>query len=155
VWDDRSSGAPVWHLAYHTLFYLDLYLSESEEAFRPAAFHRENSNFLRDLPFPPYVVMTPAEVYHRAQLLEYLDQCREKCFRVLADLSEEKCRERSSFPWLDFSVGDLMLYNMRHVQHHTGQLNFILQQLTGSAPGWVILGGGTPMNERPERAAES
>ena len=33
IWDDRSRGAPFWHLAYHALFYLDFYLSESEEAF--------------------------------------------------------------------------------------------------------------------------
>ena len=86
LWDDRSSGAPFWHLAYHTLFYLDLYLSESEEAFQPASFHREHSNFLRDMPFPPHVAATPAEAYARAELLEYLDCCRQKCFLVLVDL---------------------------------------------------------------------
>lgn len=32
---------------------------------------------------------------------------------------------------------ELLLYNMRHVQHHTGQLNLILRQKTGSAPRWV------------------
>ena len=33
---------------------------------------------------------------------------------------------------------ELLLYNMRHVQHHTAQLNLILRQVTNSAaPGWV------------------
>jgi hypothetical protein len=33
--------------------------------------------------------------------------------------------------------GDLLLYNMRHVQEHASQLNLILGQTYGSAPGWV------------------
>ena len=27
VWDDRSRQPEFWYLAYHTLFFLDLYLS--------------------------------------------------------------------------------------------------------------------------------
>jgi hypothetical protein len=32
---------------------------------------------------------------------------------------------------------ELLLYNLRHVQEHASQLNLILGQSTGSAPGWV------------------
>jgi uncharacterized damage-inducible protein DinB len=36
------------------------------------------------------------------------------------------------------SVAELYLYNMRHVQHHTAQLNLILRQRTSMAsPRWV------------------
>jgi uncharacterized damage-inducible protein DinB len=35
------------------------------------------------------------------------------------------------------SHAELLLYNMRHVQHHAAQLNLILRQKTESAPGWV------------------
>jgi len=30
-----------------------------------------------------------------------------------------------------------LLYTMRHVQEHAAELNMLLGQKTGSAPGWV------------------
>jgi uncharacterized damage-inducible protein DinB len=39
------------------------------------------------------------------------------------------------------SNGELLLYNMRHVQHHAAQLNMLLRQTTNSAPRWVSKGG--------------
>jgi hypothetical protein len=55
--------------------------------------------------------------------------------------------------WLDFCLSDsetprrlssgevngaeLLLYNMRHVQHHVAQLNLLLRQTVDSAPAWV------------------
>jgi uncharacterized damage-inducible protein DinB len=35
------------------------------------------------------------------------------------------------------SVAELLLYNLRHVQHHAAQLNLMLRQTTGAAPRWV------------------
>ncbi len=37
----------------------------------------------------------------------------------------------------NYSMLELVIYNLRHVQHHTGQLNMMLRQETGNAPGWV------------------
>lgn len=41
---------------------------------------------------------------------------------------------------MDFSVAELLLYNLRHVQHGAAQLNLILRQETDSAPRWVARG---------------
>jgi uncharacterized damage-inducible protein DinB len=32
---------------------------------------------------------------------------------------------------------ELLMYGMRHVQHHSAQLNLILRQTIDSAPNWV------------------
>jgi uncharacterized damage-inducible protein DinB len=32
---------------------------------------------------------------------------------------------------------ELLLYNLRHVQHHAGQLHLLLRQTTDDAPRWV------------------
>ena len=45
------------------------------------------------------------------------------------------------FPYRNMSNGELLLYNMRHVQHHAAQLNMRLRQETNSAPRWVSKGG--------------
>ena len=38
---------------------------------------------------------------------------------------------------IDADADEVVLYHIRHVQHHTAQLNLILRQETDSAPGWV------------------
>jgi hypothetical protein len=56
---------------------------------------------------------------------------------VIEGLTDEKARQRCRFAWGEVSFAELLLYNMRHVQEHAAQLNLILGQRVGSAPGWV------------------
>jgi len=128
LWGDRTRRPEFWYTVYHTLFFLDLYLSDSVEGFAPPA------------PFDlgelqPDVL--PPRVYTKAELTNYLTHGRGKCRVTIAALRDEQARERCGFEWVDVTVAELLLYNLRHVQHHTGQLNFILSQATGSAPRWV------------------
>jgi len=51
-------------------------------------------------------------------------------------------RARRAFRRFELSFAELLLYNMRHVQHHAGQLNLMLRQETDSAPGWVCAAEG-------------
>jgi hypothetical protein len=52
-------------------------------------------------------------------------------------LTEEKACERCQGGSLDLIFAELLLYSMRHVQHHAAQLNLLLRQRTDSAPGWI------------------
>ena len=129
VWDDRARQPEFWYVAYHTLFFLDYYLTESVETFvPPAPFTLEELD--------PAGVL-PARPYTKAELQTYLDHGRQKCRLAIKTMTPEKARERRRFSWGEVSVAELLLYNMRHVQHHTGQLNLILRQAVDSAPGWV------------------
>lgn len=38
---------------------------------------------------------------------------------------------------MDYPVLGILLYNMRHVQHHAAQLNLLLRQNIHDAPSWV------------------
>ncbi|MBK8554122.1 MAG: hypothetical protein IPL53_24965 [Ignavibacteria bacterium] len=38
---------------------------------------------------------------------------------------------------LRYSVFEILLYNMRHVQHHAAQLNLLLRKKINMAPDWV------------------
>lgn len=127
-WKDNDVVG-FWYVVYHTLFYLDFYLSDSAEGFAPPA------------PFTlgeldPTGVL-PDRVYTKAELLSYLEHGRKKCHITLLALTDEKARQRCGFPERDMSVAELLLYTMRHVQHHAAQLHLLLRQHTGSAPGWV------------------
>ena len=129
LWDDAGQQPEFWYLVYHTLFFLDLCLSGSVAGFTPPA------------PFT-LAELDPAGVrpdrpYTKTELRVYLDHARTKCRSALAAMSEATASERCGIPWLDLSMAELHLHNMRHVQHHAAQLNLILRQKTDSAPRWV------------------
>lgn len=133
LWDDRSERPEFWYLVYHTLFFLDFYLAESAEGFKPP------SPFTLSELDPAGVL--PERPYAKSELQAYLEHGRRKCRTVLEAVSEEKARQRCGFPWLDISLAELFLYSMRHVQHHAAQLNLILRRRTDSAPRWVAKAG--------------
>lgn len=129
VWGDRSLRPEFWYTAFHTLFYLDLYLSDTDAGFTPPAPFTLDELDERGL--------LPDRVYTKAELQSYLELGREKCRQRIAALTDEHARRRCGFDWLDISMTEILLYNLRHVQHHAGQLNLILKQTVDTAPRWV------------------
>jgi uncharacterized damage-inducible protein DinB len=83
----------------------------------------------------------PERAYGKDELLGYLEHCRKKLDTVMAGMTEAWTANPCPFPYRDMSNGELLLYNMRHVQHHAAQLNMLLRQTTDSAPRWVSKGG--------------
>ena len=133
LWGDRSRKPEFWYLVYHTLFWLDLYLSESIEGFSPPA------PFTLDELDPAGLL--PDRVYTKDELRSYLQHGREKCRATIEALTEERAHKHCSFGWGEVSVAELLLYNMRHVQHGAAQLNLILRQTIDSAPRGVAMTG--------------
>jgi len=126
LWSDRSQRPD---LVYHTLFWLDLYLSGPVEGFAPPApFNLDELDPAGLLPERPYT---------KKELQTYLEHGRKKCRSAIDTLTDAKDRERYRFGWGEASYSELLLYNMRHVQHHAAQLNLILRQKIDSAPDWV------------------
>ncbi len=129
LWNDRSQQPEFWYLVYHTLFFLDLYLSGAVEGYVPP-----KPFTLSEL--DPAGVL-PERVYSKDEIRTFLDHCRSKCKATIESLSDAQGGQRCGFAWVDCTVAELFLYNMRHVQHGAAQLNLILRQKTNSAPGWV------------------
>lgn len=108
-----------WYLGYHTLFWLDLYLTGAEEGFAPPA------------PFDLVEMVaneTLPRTYSRQELLGYLDTCRRRCQETVEALSPEQAARICTFPWGELPFGELLLYTMRHVQEHAAQLHLFLGQ---------------------------
>jgi hypothetical protein len=129
LWSDRTQRPQFWYLAYHTVFFLDLYLSGSVEGFTPP------KPFTLNELDPSGVV--PEQPYSKPEVASYLEQCRSKCRVEIEAMTDERARRQCTFAWVDCNLAELMLYNMRHVQHGAAQLHLILRQQTNSAPGWV------------------
>jgi hypothetical protein len=129
LWGDATRQPEFWYLAFHTLFWIDFYLSESPDAYTP---------------FPPFGMeeadpagVMPPRTYTQEEVMRYLDHCREKCRRTIGGLSADEAAKRFVLGTLDLSREEIIPYTMRHVQHHVAQLQLILRRETGSAPGWV------------------
>lgn len=129
LWKDRTGKVEFWYIAYHTIFFLDYYLSNPAEEFTPP---------------PPFNLfeldpsgVTPERVYSKEELLTYLEYCRNKCKSKIDLMTEKQAHEDSGFKRRNLSKAELLLYTMRHVQHHAAQLNLLLRLETDSATEWV------------------
>jgi DinB family protein len=128
VWPDPtvpSERAEFWYVAYHALFWLDLYLFGSEEGFAPPAPFTlvEQDSATGPLPNRPFT---------RDELRAYLASVREKCRSTIETLTDERARQPVNFGWMRegevVSYVELQLYSMRHTQEHAAQLSLVLGQ---------------------------
>jgi hypothetical protein len=126
---DKPEFSQVWYRIYHTLFWLDLYLFGAEEGFLPPApftlIEQDDDGPIPDRP------------YTKAELQGYLTYCRQKCQTTIETLTDETAQQLCRFPWGEASFFELLLYNMRHVQDHAGQLTLLLGQKLGPQPDYV------------------
>ena len=129
LWGDRTRRPEFWYVAYHTLFFLDLYLSESPEGFAPPA-----PFTLSEL--DPSGIL-PERVYSKSELQTYLAHCRRKFESVVGGLTEKSARAHREFRSVKGTLAEVLIYATRHVQHHAAQLNLILRQVTDASPRWV------------------
>jgi len=130
LWQTTRFRNRSWHIAYHTLFYAHLYVNESEADFRPWHKHRTVCRLLGKSPEE----LATVEPYSKADLLEYHTLCRAEIDDKVPRLPLEGA---SGFNWLPFNRGELHFYNIRHIQHHTGQLAERLRTVSGIGVPWV------------------
>jgi hypothetical protein len=133
LWEDQADQwvakgfSTFWYLGYHTLFWLDLYLTGAEEGFAPPA------------PFD-LVEMEEGEslprTYSRDELLGYADLCRERCRETIESMTEAEARRICRFGWGEVPFAELQLYSLRHVVEHGAQLRMFLGQRGSQEAGW-------------------
>jgi hypothetical protein len=140
LWDDPTRppvAAEYWYVAYHTRFWLDLYLSGAVEGFAPP------EPF--DLGELDPAGRSPDRVYGRDELLAYLAHCRGKCRETIGSLSHDAASRRCAFGWGEVPFAELLLYSMRHVQEHAAQMHMQLGRESSTRSKWVA-----KARERPE-----
>lgn len=123
LWNDQADQwvaagfSAFWYLGYHSLFWLDLYLTGAEEGFAPPApFDLVEMEANESLP----------RTYSRQELLTYSAYCRQKCRETILNMTTEQAYQLCRFPWGEIPFAELQLYNMRHVQEHSAQLQMFL-----------------------------
>lgn len=127
--DHPPQFSQFWYVTYHSLFWLHLYLTGTEDGFLP----------------PPHFTLIeqyddgplPERVYTKAELHAYLIDGREKCRATIEGLTDEAAQRICEFSWGSCSFLELLIYNLRHVHGHASQLNMLLGQHGISTPDYV------------------
>ncbi|MCE9618936.1 MAG: DinB family protein [Planctomycetes bacterium] len=136
-WEGVIAKYPFWQVVYHTLCCTDIYLTPGgEAAFKPhPVFHPKGMEDIRG--------EYPSRRFSREELLAYLAFCREKMASTMAQETQASMEAPTKFPWLTMSQSEMHIYNIRHVQHHAGQLGAFLRRQGGELRwvkrGWVPL----------------
>lgn len=135
-WEGQIANGTFRWVAYHTLFYLDLYLSPSNESFTPRDFHERGGDERQPI---------ACIGLSKQDTLAYAKICRQKIEDALAAETAESLQGPSGFSWYKISRGELHICNTRHVQHHAGQLSAYLRRVDAAcrherALPWVKTG---------------
>ena len=107
IWDDPGHKNRFWHVAYHALFYTDLYVRPSERDFAPWEKHRDEYEFMGPLPWPPHKKPDIGEPYSKQEVLEYLGICQNVVEATVPTLNLD---EASGFGWLPMGKLELQLH---------------------------------------------
>jgi DinB family protein len=130
LWTAEGYANPFWQVAYHTLYYTDLYLQPGEAAFTPWEHHRPGHHRFGAEgesagPITPYTAAELAACWIRCDGL--VDSAVDRLDLTAPD---------SGFSWYQMSKLEHQLLNLRHLQHHTGQLADRLRQVADRGVTW-------------------
>ncbi len=123
LWLRTPPRNAFWQVAYHALYFTDLYLQADHLSHHPWAEHQSDNQNPDGIPGPPEpgnsLPLIPRP-YTRAQVLAYWDVCDKMVDGAVdgLDLHSPQC----GFPWYKVSKLEHQMVNLRHLQHHSAQL---------------------------------
>jgi hypothetical protein len=126
-----SSGGhqnPFWQIAYHTLFYTDLYLQPNNWVFSPWEHHQGG---IQRFEKPT----TSRRPYTKAEVLAYWRVCAALVDDAVDGLDLKA--PHSGFSWYKIPKLEHQIVNIRHIQYHEAQLADRLRAATGAGVGWA------------------
>lgn len=143
------SEKKFYYISYHTVIFLDYYLSNPVKEFQPYLPYTLGD--ADHLPAGAVDDVLPNAHYSKNELQYYVDRTREKCKELVCLSPTEKFNSK----WIEedeiemhglcpslvtnYTLLEILFYNLRHVQHHVGQLNLLLRQKAGVAADWISL----------------
>lgn len=119
-----------YYIAFHSTIFLDYYSTIPLKDFSPLlSFSQKEAE---ERPKEAIDDLIPDKNYSKQEIVEYLKQSREKCKQIIYTLTDEKLIERfkegDEPNDMNYPILEIILYNLRHTQHHSAQLNLLLRQ---------------------------
>jgi hypothetical protein len=130
-WEGKIAIDSFRQVAYHTLFFADFYLAPTESSFALRELHQRGGDERQPV---ASVGLTQDET------LSYAAICRQRAIDTLAAETEESLKRPSGFSRRNCSRCELHFYNIRHIQHHVGQMSAYLRRVADQAIPWIGAG---------------
>ena len=139
--DFYAANKRFYYLAYHSIVFLDYYSSIPPRPFSPALSFTIKPQDQR--PEESIGDMVPDKIYSKQELVDYLQEVRLKCKKLIDSLTNDESlnarfTEGTEEGDMDYSILEILLYNLRHTQHHVGQLNLLVRQNLNEHMEWVF-----------------
>lgn len=138
LWDDTGRTNEFWQIAYHTLFFVHLYLQPRVEDFIPWPGHQsdvQHEDGIAGPPDPESDLPLIPDPYSQSEVLTYWDFCERMVDDAVDALDLES--PESGFYWYPIPKLEHQFVNLRHLQHHTAQLADRLRNGVGVGVRWV------------------
>ncbi len=139
-----------YYITFHSTIFLDYYLTFPPSEFSPRLSFTQKED--KDRPIEAIDDLIPDKIYDKQEILDYLQISREKCKQIIYSLTNEKLNERfiegNEPNDMDYPILEILLYNMRHTQHHTAQLNMLLRQDIDKHMEWSFRAGDIKMEKK-------
>lgn len=128
--DYFESNRRFYYIAFHSAIFLDYYSTLPPRDFLPLLSFTQKEP--EERPKEAIDDLIPDKIYDKQELVEYLKRTREKCKQIVYALTDDRLLDRfkeGDEPHdMDYPILEILLYNLRHTQHHTAQLNMLLRQ---------------------------
>jgi hypothetical protein len=136
--DYFESNRRFYYIAFHSAIFLDYYSTLPPRDFLPLLSFTQKEP--EERPKEAIDDLIPDKIYDKQELVEYLKRTREKCKQIVYALTDDRLLDRfkeGDEPHdMDYPILEILLYNLRHTQHHTAQLNMLLRQDFGRHVEW-------------------
>ncbi|MCG3125687.1 MAG: hypothetical protein CHACPFDD_00512 [Phycisphaerae bacterium] len=142
AWNERVGSLKFCQVAFHTLFFADVYLGRSPAELKSQPFHRTHPEIFRD--YEEMEDRPQRLLYDRPAIRAYVQHCRAKAADALAAETSASLSGPCGFPRKTFSRAELYIYNIRHIQHHAAQLSLRLRLDCGADIPWLGSGWRQP-----------
>ncbi|HYM19746.1 MAG TPA: DinB family protein [Candidatus Kapabacteria bacterium] len=120
-WEGKVGADTFRQITYHALFCLDLYLSSNYDTFVFHDLYQKGGDEREDQVSPGL---------SKDDTLVVVERCHGKILESLASETQESLQGESGFSWRKEPRAELHIYNIRHFQHHVGQLSTYLRKVS-------------------------
>ena len=135
VWNARVGQLYFCQVAFHALFYADVYLGTDLASLRQQPFHVEHAVVFAD--YEELEDRPQTSRYEESFIRLYLEHCRSKAMSAVAAEDTKTLEQRPGFDWLPFSRAEVHVYNIRHLQHHVAQLSLRMKLDADVGVSWI------------------
>jgi hypothetical protein len=136
LWENTSKGPPFYKIIYHTMFFIDLYRSSTQEertSFTPRFEHAEDFRNSKENFHPSEW----KDALSKNELLDYLSYIRINEQKRIENLTLHRLISEPIFEWHGSTILSSMIYNLRHIMLHIGALQGRLRMHGCEERYWV------------------